>query len=237
MSLFDGLLNFYKPGGITSARALDRVRALTGLRKSGHAGTLDPSADGVLLICFGRATRRVEQLMTLPKTYRATGRLDATSPTLDADSPLTSVVVQSPPTLEQILNFTQRMIGEIDQMPPQVSALKVNGVPAYRLARKGQTVDLKPRRIQIDEWTITRYDWPEIDFVVRCGRGTYIRAMIRDLGQSLGTGGILTRLTRVAIGPFATAESTTLDELEHGLFEQRRIPLDRLDQLLKSPHD
>ncbi len=230
---FDGLLNLHKPTGITSAKALYKVRSLTGIRKSGHAGTLDPGADGVLLLCMGKATKRVEILMDLPKTYRAAGRLDVTSKSLDSDSPHEAVHIGEIPSAEQVRRAADEFLGAIEQIPPAVSALKVNGVRAYKIARSGREVSLAPRTIQIYAMNITRYEWPEVHFEVSCGRGTYIRAIIRDLGQKLGTGGCLTALTRSAVGPFTLQNATSLEELQNGLFEQRRIPLEELDQLLK----
>ncbi len=231
---FDGLLNFFKPAGITSAKALYRVRSLTGIRKSGHAGTLDPAADGVLLLCMGKVTKRVEALMNLPKVYRAVGRLDVTSKSFDSDAPHEPVEVRAIPTEEQVRLAAAEFQGPIEQVPPAVSALKVKGLRAYKMARRNQEISLEPRIVHIYRMTVLRYDWPEVEFEVACGRGTYIRALIRDLGQKLGTGGCLTSLTRTAVGPFTVQQATRFEELEQGLFEQRRTPLEVLDALLKA---
>ncbi len=168
---FDGLLNFHKPTGITSAKALYKVRSLTGIRKSGHAGTLDPGADGVLLLCMGKATKRVEILMDLPKTYLAAGRLDVTSKSLDSDSPHEAVRIGDIPSADQVHRAADEFVGAIAQVPPAVSALKVNGVRAYKIARSGREVSLAPRTVQIYAMNITRYEWPEINIEVSCGRG------------------------------------------------------------------
>lgn len=229
---FDGLLNFHKPTGITSAKALYRVRSLTGIRKSGHAGTLDPAASGVLLLCMGRATKRVELLMNLPKVYRATGRLDVTSKSLDSDSPHEAVVVSKIPSPDEVALAAREFVGPIKQVPPLVSALKVGGTRAYKLARQNRAVDLPPRTVQVYGMEVLRYDWPVIEFEVACGRGTYIRAIIRDLGRKLGAGGCLTALVRTAVGPFSLAEATSLQDLEEGLFDRRRVGLEELDRLL-----
>lgn len=231
-SQFDGLLNFCKPTGTTSAKALYKVRSLTGIRKSGHAGTLDPAADGVLLLCMGRATKRVEALMNLPKVYRAVGRLDVSSKSFDSDSPHEPVEVGTVPTEAQVAEALAEFKGEIQQVPPAVSAIKVGGTRAYKLARRGMPVDLPARAVQIYSLTLSRYAWPELEFELACGRGTYVRAIIRDLGLKLGTGGCLTALTRTAVGPFAADEATSFSDLEQGLFEQRRLPLEQLDCLL-----
>lgn len=230
---FDGLLNLNKPVGITSASALYRVRRLTGLRRSGHAGTLDPGAGGVLLICFGKATRRVEALMALPKVYEAAGRLDVTSLSLDSDSPHIPVPVQRPPSRDEITAAAERLVGEIDQVPPQISALKVAGQPAYRRARAGRPVPLAARRVRVYSLAIVRYEWPEVEFRVHCGRGTYVRALIRDLGQTVGTGGCLTALSRTAVGPFRIEEAASFGDLQAGAFDDRRVPLAELDRILE----
>lgn len=229
---FDGLLNFHKPPGITSAKALYKARALTRIRKSGHAGTLDPAADGVLLLCMGKATKRVERLMNLPKVYHAVGRLDVTSSSFDSDSPHEEVAVEAIPTEDAVARAAAQLQGSREQVPPAVSAVKVDGVRSYKLARRGRAAALKPKAVRIDRIDIRRYDWPEIEFDVTCGRGTYIRAIIRDLGGALGTGGCLTRLTRTAVGPFTIEQAATLEQLEQGLFEQHRIALAQLDRLL-----
>lgn len=229
---FDGLLNFRKPTGITSAKALYKVRALTHIRKSGHAGTLDPAADGVLLLCMGKGTKRVERLMNLPKVYHAIGRLDVTSHSFDSDSPHEPVEIREVPSQDEVVQAAAHLQSVREQIPPAVSAVKVAGVRSYKLARRGQSVTLKPRAVRIDRLEILRYEWPEIEFEVACGRGTYIRAIIRDLGSALGTGGCLTELTRTAVGPFTIEQATSLEELQQGLFEQRRIALEQLDHLL-----
>lgn len=229
---FSGLLNFNKPTGITSAKALYRVRRITGLRKSGHAGTLDPAADGVLLLCFGKGTKRVERLMDLPKSYHAVGRLDVTSASFDSDSPHQPVDVATVPTANAVTDAATQLVGAIQQIPPVVSAIKVGGKPSYRLARTGKPPELAARTVQVYGLAITHFAWPEVRFDVHCGRGTYVRALIRDLGALLGTGGCLTGLTRTAIGPFRLADSTSFEDLEAGLFSSRRMEVEQLDALL-----
>lgn len=209
----DGIINLNKPAGLTSAKALYRVRRLTGVRKSGHAGTLDPAATGVLLICQGRATKLVEALMNQPKVYRATARLDVTSASFDSDSPLEPVAVPRPPTPAEVAAACRRFEGWIEQLPPAISAVKVAGRPAYRWARSGRIPELKPRRVRVYRLCVNRYEWPELDFELTCGRGTYVRALIRDLGAALGTGGCLTALTRQAVGPFHLDDAWTLERL------------------------
>jgi tRNA pseudouridine55 synthase len=210
----DGLINFYKPIGLTSAKALYRVREITGVRKSGHAGTLDPAAEGVLVLCLGRATRLVEALMDQPKVYRATARLDVTSESFDRDRPLQPVDVARPPDYDQVCDACRHFEGAIFQLPPAISALKIGGRPAYKLQRAGRLPELKPRPVRIYWLHVHRYDWPELDFEMACGRGTYVRALIRDLGLALGTAGCLTALVRRAVGPFSADAACTLERLK-----------------------
>jgi tRNA pseudouridine55 synthase len=221
----DGLLNTFKPLGITSAKFLYRVRKVTGLRKSGHTGTLDPAADGVLLIGVGKGTKLTETLMDLPKVYTASARLDVTSSSYDSDRPLEPVAVAEIPTREDIVTAAQDFVGAIAQVPPAVSALKVGGRPAYKQDPAKMAERLAPRSVQIYWLKVARYDWPTLEFAVACGRGTYVRALIRDWGQALGTGGCLTSLRRTAVGPFAAADALTLEQLETQPLESCVIPV------------
>ena len=214
MPTLDGIINLHKPIGITSAKALYRVRSITGQRKSGHAGTLDPGASGVLVLCLGRATKLVESIMDQPKVYRATARLDVTSESLDADSPLVSVRCDAVPSLDQIADVVQSFEGEILQVPPRISALKIAGVPAYKRARQGQPFDLAARPVRVYWLCLHAYKWPTLDFEVCCGRGTYVRSLIRDLGERLGTGGCLTSLVRSRVGPFCIDAGWSFETLE-----------------------
>jgi tRNA pseudouridine55 synthase len=209
----DGILNFYKPAGITSARALYAVRKTVGQRKSGHAGTLDPAADGVLVLCMGRATKLTELIMDQPKVYRARARLDVTSESFDADRPLVEVPVAAPPDRHSLDAALRRFEGLIQQVPPAVSAVKIGGRPAYKLERRGEAPELKPRPARVYWIHVHQFAWPELDFEMACGRGTYVRALIRDLGQALDAGGCLTALTRTRVGPFHIDQALKLDEL------------------------
>lgn len=229
----DGIINLNKPTGITSAKALYRVRKITRVRKSGHAGTLDPAADGVLVLCLGKATKLVEALMDQPKVYRATARLDVTSASFDSDRPISEVPVASPPGEDVLRAACREFEGQIMQVPPAISAIKVGGRPAYRRARAGEAVVLEARPATIYWLHVWRYDWPVLDFELSCGRGTYVRALIRDLGAALGTGGCLTGLTRTAVGPFAIAEARTFEQLENAAgVGEYLTPIDRVRELL-----
>jgi tRNA pseudouridine55 synthase len=229
----DGVINLNKPVGLTSAKALYRVRKITRVRKSGHAGALDPGAAGVLVLCLGKATKMVEALMDQPKVYRAGARLDVTSESFDSDRPLVEVPAASPPDEATVRDAYRRLEGTIAQVPPAVSAIKVGGRPAYRRERAGQTVELKARPVRVYWLHVWHYEWPRLEFELACGRGTYVRALIRDLGAALGTGGCLTTLTRTAVGPFRLADARTFEQLESAASpSEYLIPLDRVRQWL-----
>lgn len=232
------MINLHKPMGITSAKALYRVRAITGQRKSGHAGSLDPAATGVLVLCMGKATKLVESMMECSKVYVATGRLDVTSESLDSDRPLEPVPVSSLPKLGDIEEVCRGFIGTTMQVPPKVSALKVGGVPAYRRAARNESVTLAPRPVRIDRLTVVRYDWPELQFEVCCGRGTYVRALIRDIGAKLGCGGCLTSLVRTRVGPFRIEDAWTIDGLKNAnSFDSYLIPYETVLPLIHADHE
>lgn len=233
MARFDGIINLNKPLGITSAKAVYRVRKITQERKSGHAGTLDPEASGVLVVCLGKATKLVERLMDQPKVYRAIARLDLTSPSYDSEGETTPVNVAEPPSTEAVARVIASFEGTIKQVPPAVSALKIKGMPAYKLARKNRPIELEPRMVQV-YWThLHRYAFPEVEFEVCCGRGTYVRALIRDLGAALCTGGCLTALTRTQVGPFKRSEGWTFEAMEAATsIDEYLIGLEACERLL-----
>jgi len=232
---FDGLLNLNKPVGISSAKALDRFRGITGVRKSGHTGTLDPLAGGVLIICMGRGTKLVEKVMNQPKRYVATARLDVTSRTFDAESDPEPVAVLSIPSRSGLLGTLKGFEGVIEQVPPAFSAVKIDGRPAYQLARSNRPVSVRPRRVEVYWLHLRRYAWPEMEFEACCGRGTYIRSLIRDIGERLGTGGCLTRLERVAVGPYLIDGAVTLEELRRLPLEAVAIGLETATEVLNAP--
>jgi len=184
------------------------------VRKSGHAGTLDPNASGVLVLCLGKGTKLVERLMDQPKVYHAVARLDMTSASYDAEKEMTPVEVPNVPPVEEVRESLASFEGIIEQVPPAVSALKIKGRPAYKFAHKNKPVELEPRPVQIYWLHLHRYEFPELEFEMCCGRGTYVRALIRDLGEKLGTGGCLTALTRTQVGPFLQTDGWSFEALE-----------------------
>ena len=218
MTAASGLIIVDKPGGMTSHDVVARVRRLAGTRRVGHAGTLDPMATGVLVIGVEKATRLLGYLTLTEKTYQATIRLGASTSTDDAEGEPTggSPATDLPPGAldAEIAELT----GDIWQVPPGVSAIKVNGQRAYKLTRAGAAPELAARPVTVYEFTVTDVrqagDFLDLDAVIRCSSGTYIRALARDLGAALGTGGHLTALRRTAVGPYDLAQAHTLQELE-----------------------
>jgi tRNA pseudouridine55 synthase len=219
-----GLLVVDKPGGLTSRDVVNRIQGCfpRGTR-IGHTGTLDPLATGVLVLCLGQATRLTEYIQDMGKTYRAVFRLGARSDTDDAAGTV-EVVVGPVPNREAVTKAVSTFIGNTDQVPPAYSAAKVSGARAYNLARKGREVSLQPRRVRIDAIDVLAYDYPRLEVEVRCGKGTYIRSLARDLGQRLGCGALVEELRRTRVGPFAAADGITLD-LEASAIVFRVLPL------------
>ena len=206
-----GLLVIDKPLGITSMDVVRVVRRAGGHCKVGHGGTLDPLATGVLVCCFGNATKSVPRLMDATKVYEATVDLSAFTQTDDAEGEREPVQVSQPPTLLQVRAVLDALTGDVEQTPPCYSAVKVAGQRAYKLAREGAEVELKPRIVRIDSIELKRYDWPELAITVTCGKGTYIRSLARQIGQRLQTGGHLTALRRTRVGPHTIEQAITLD--------------------------
>jgi tRNA pseudouridine55 synthase len=197
-----GILNVNKPAGITSRDAVDMVLRLARPAKVGHAGTLDPLATGVLLVCVGSATRLIEYVQRMPKSYTGTFLLGRSSATEDIDGPVTLLVDPPIPSRAQIEDAAGRFVGSLLQRPPVFSALKIAGQRAYDLARRGKTVELTPRPIEVHRLKVVRYDYPELVLEIACGSGTYVRSLGRDLAASLGTAAVMSSLARTAIGPW-----------------------------------
>ena len=210
----DGLLNLDKPPGLSSARAVDRVkRLLPRGSKIGHAGTLDPFATGVLLLLIGRATKTCEHWMAQPKQYETTLKLGATTVTDDPESPERPTPDLVPVTRAQVEAVLPQFIGAIQQRPPAYSAMKVAGRRAYDLARQGHEVRLEPRRVQVYGIELLDFDWPTVSLRIDCGRGTYIRSLARDIGIMLQSGAYLVSLRRTRIGSFNVADGAQLGDL------------------------
>jgi tRNA pseudouridine55 synthase len=225
-----GILNVDKPPGITSHDVVDAVRRISGQRQVGHAGTLDPMATGVLLVCLGKATRVTEYLMASAKRYRATVVLGAVTDTYDAEGEILSSGGRTDFSRQEIEAALAGFAGRIEQVPPMYSALKRDGQPLHRLARQGKTVELEPRTVEIHEITLLDWAAPALIFEVACSSGTYVRSLAHDLGQRLGSGAYLTSLVRLSSGRFSLEEATSLARLEeafqHGQEADYLLPLD-----------
>jgi tRNA pseudouridine55 synthase len=208
-----GILNIDKPAGMTSHDVVDRVRRLSGQRRVGHAGTLDPSATGVLVVCLGQATRVAEYLMASDKAYRAQIRLGVSTDTHDAEGEVTDTA-EVDVGEEEARKALALFVGSIQQVPPMYSALKREGVPLYKLARQGITVEREPRLVEIHDIQLLNWTPPLLTIQVKCSPGTYVRALARDLGQKLNCGAHLQDLTRLASGHFTLEKAVRLDELE-----------------------
>jgi tRNA pseudouridine55 synthase len=213
-----------KPGGMTSRAAVDRaLRWFPRGTRLGHTGTLDPLATGVLVLCVGSATRLTEYVQDMAKTYRAGVLLGATSDTDDADGTVTPVAVDRPPDRTAVEAGLGGLVGDIEQVPPAFSAAKVTGRRAYDLARRGDEVALQPRRVRVYGIDVLAYDYPRLELEVRCGKGTYIRSLARDLGQRLGCGALVQTLRRTRVGPFDAADAVPL-EADAALARAKLLP-------------
>lgn len=217
-----------KPYRMSSFGALARVRYLISQRlgvkrvKTGHAGTLDPLATGVLVLCTGRATKRIEELQLHSKEYVASLQLGATTPSYDKEHEVDATYPTTHITRELLEEVLQRFVGEIKQVPPAYSACKINGDRAYKLMRKGEEVELKAKTLRIDEIELLAFD-PETmqaDIRVVCGKGTYIRALARDIGQALNSGAYLTALCRTRVGDIRIEHCVKLDDFPQWLEQQ-----------------
>ncbi len=220
-----GLLVIDKPGGWTSRDVVNRLQRITGQRRCGHAGTLDPMATGVLVVCVGRATRLVPYVQDLAKQYRAEFRFGWRSNTDDAEGELEEVHAAELPTNAALTQKLSEYVGEIEQIPPQFSAVKVQGKRAYALARQGMEVALKPRRVRITRLELCQYTPPDWEVLLKCGSGTYVRSLGRDIGADFGCGAIMTSLVREAIGHFRLETAHTLESLTRENWQQALLPL------------
>jgi tRNA pseudouridine55 synthase len=212
-----GLVVVDKPAGMTSHDVVARVRRLAGTRKVGHAGTLDPMATGVLVLGVNRATRLLGHLTLTDKRYDATIRLGVTTTTEDAEGEVVETRPTDGVTEDAVRAVLATFVGEIDQVPSAVSAVKVDGKRAYARVRAGEDVELPARRVTIHSLEVTAIDLPTVEVAVHCSSGTFVRAIARDLGAALGVGGHLTALRRTSVGPFRLDDARTLEALDDGV--------------------
>ncbi len=228
-----GLLNINKPAGLTSRDAVNRVQWLLrqiegpspGTRaKVGHAGTLDPLATGVLVLCLGSATKLIEHVQRMPKRYQATFLLGQRSESDDTEMEVELLQEAPEPSREQIDALLPQFMGEIQQVPPIYSAIKVGGQRSYKLARDGETPKLAARPVMIYELQVTRYEYPELELDIRCGSGTYVRSLGRDLAAALGTAAVMSALERTEIGPFTVDTAIDPSGLTEELLVDSLLP-------------
>lgn len=220
-----GFINVNKPAGITSHGVAQKIKKLTQTRRAGHSGTLDPLATGVLVIALGKATKLVEYLRQDKKTYETVFRLGVTSDTYD----ISGQVKETPPPVPvpsgaQINSILKQFTGEIEQMPPAFSALKVKGQRAYKLAREGKDVKLEPRKVTIHSMKLLEYRHPFITLEIKCSAGTYIRSIAHDIGQRLKTGAVMEALHRTEAGDFMIENAVDLDALTEENWQEYLLP-------------
>lgn len=229
-----GLIVVDKPIGLSSMDVVRRVRraAADGAgvirlkqMKTGHAGTLDPLATGVVICCVGKATKAVDRLMGQTKTYETVVDLSAFTATDDLEGEREEVAIDAPPSREAVAAAIGSFLGEIEQAPPAFSAVHVNGQRAYKLARRGDAVDIKPRRVRIDAIELLGYDWPRVTLRIVCGKGVYIRSLGRDLGKALGTGGHLAALRRTSIGSYRVEDAHPIERFKRPITQADLLPV------------
>lgn len=208
-----GLINLNKPTGMTSREAVDRVKRWVRPAKTGHAGTLDPLASGVLVVAVGAATRLIEYVQAMPKRYTGTFLFGRESNTEDIEGEVRLLNGTPVPNVIDLRQAVARLTGAIEQRPPAFSALKVQGKRAYDLARAGQRVELAPRIITIHRLDVVRYEYPELVLDVECSSGTYIRSLGRDLAEAVGTAAVMANLVRTRIGSFPLEEAWRPEDL------------------------
>ncbi len=209
----DGALLVDKPAGPTSHDVVDSIRRHFRLDKVGHCGTLDPGATGLLIIVLGRGTKLSEKLMSSDKVYEGQAKFGETTDSFDADGEILATLPVPPLTLEQVNEEAMKFTGDLMQLPPMVSAVKVGGVPLYKLARKGKEVERKERLVHIYTYRYLRYEEPFGTFRVACTKGTYVRSLVNDLGQRLGCGAHLRNLRRIDSGKFSVNDASSFEEI------------------------
>jgi len=209
----DRILLVDKPLGWTSFDVVKKLRGCLKIKKIGHAGTLDPLASGLLIICTGKMTKRISEIQEMEKEYEGDFTLGQITPSFDLETEVSHFASYGHLQNEDIINASREFIGELRQIPPSYSAVKVKGKRAYLRARKGEEVDMKPRIVKIEDLQIKSIDLPTVGFLVICSKGTYIRSLANDFGKQLGVGAHLSRLVRTRIGHYHLDEAKTIDEI------------------------
>jgi tRNA pseudouridine55 synthase len=232
METLSGILNVNKPAGLTSRDVVNRVERMLGRAKCGHAGTLDPLATGVLVVCVGQATRLIQYVQQMPKHYRAVFLLGRRSATDDVEGEVEVIEGSAAPTRAEIEAALPKFLGDIQQRPPAHSAIMVGGKRAYHLARRGEEFELAARPVSIYRLEVLRYEYPQLEMAIECGSGTYVRSLGRDLAEAVGTAGVMAALERTAIGPFRVEDGVNPDVLTAEIaMEKLQPPLAALQSL------
>ena len=205
-----------KPSGPTSFQVVSKIRKITGAKKVGHSGTLDPKASGLMILCTGKKTKEMDRFINLNKKYSGIIRLGLSSPSMDIETECSEIPLPKNLDKNKILEVRDSFLGEIEQTPPMYSAIKVGGKKLYNLARKGKQIEREPRKIFIEKFEIDKIDLPDIYFSITCSKGTYIRVIADDFGKKLNTGGILLELRRTGIGDLKVEEAFSINSfLKH----------------------
>ena len=212
-----------KPHSWTSFKVVNRIRRATNARRVGHAGTLDPSATGLLILCTGKKTKEIYKYQDLNKTYSGIITLGFTSPSMDGETETKAHPIPEKLDEEQIKMVRDQFLSEISQIPPMYSALKVDGQKLYKLARKGKTVKREPRKVTIYSFDILKIDLPDIHFEISCSKGTYIRVIANDFGEKLGCGGILSNLRRTKIGEYSVNDALEVNQFLKSIDEKNLL--------------
>ena len=229
-----GVLVVDKPAGISSFGVVGRVRRQAGGAKTGHAGTLDPLATGVLVLALGKATKSIDRLIATDKCYDTRIDLGAFTETDDREGDRQEVAVASPPSEDDVRAALSAFVGTFDQRPPAFSAVKVEGRRAYKLARSGETPGIAPRPVSVHTLELRSYAWPFVEISLRSAKGFYVRSLARDLGVALGTGGHCAEIRRTAVGPFTLEHAVALDDVPDPLVEGDLITLDAALEMVEA---
>ncbi len=230
----NGLLLVDKPSGWTSFDVVNKVRSTIANNlsikpkhmKVGHSGTLDPKATGLLVLAIGPATKQLDKFLRLDKTYEVGVILGSSSSTGDSEGDITINEFAQAPELKQVRKIVGSYIGEIDQKPHRFSAVKVNGVRAYKLARKGLEFDLKPRKVTVFSLGKINYHWPQLNFDTKVSSGTYVRTLVEDIGVDLGVGAYVSSLRRTNVGPYKVSNACSVEDIDFQTIEGHLLPLD-----------
>ena len=212
-----------KPSGPTSFQVVSKIRKITGVKKVGHSGTLDPLASGLMIICTGKKTKEMDYFINLDKTYTGIIRLGFKSPSMDSETELSELALPDDLKEQRILKVRDKFLGEIEQTPPMYSAKKINGKKLYHLARKGKSVERKPRKVFIKKFDIEKIELPDIYFNITCSKGTYIRVIADDFGKQLNFGGVLMKLRRERIGEYYVDNALTVDQFTSQMLSSAKL--------------